>query len=121
MFHKDAPIQVDDEKLKDTFHRQVEQLAYTTSLISLIQGSAELITLLSCGRRTLGNGREGVGNAHQRDAARQDDLEHPDEETAWHRGFDPGASGRPEWLNPTAGQIDVPQEPSQVSRDHWSG
>ena len=45
MFNKDAPIQVDDERLKDTFHRQVEQPAYTTSLISLIQGSAELITL----------------------------------------------------------------------------
>ena len=45
MFNKDAPIQVDDEKLKDTFHRQVEQPAYTTSLISLIQGSAELLTL----------------------------------------------------------------------------
>ena len=45
MFNKDAPVQVDDEKLKDTFHRQVEQPAYTTSLISLIQGSAELITL----------------------------------------------------------------------------
>ena len=47
MFNKDAPIpgQFDDEKLKDTFHRQVEQPAYTTSLLSLIQGSAELITL----------------------------------------------------------------------------
>ncbi len=46
MFNKDAPIkQFDDETLKDTFHRQVEQPAYTTSLISLIQGSAELITL----------------------------------------------------------------------------
>ena len=41
MFNK----QDDDEKLKDTFHRQVEQPAYITSLISLIQGSAELITL----------------------------------------------------------------------------
>ena len=47
MFNKNAPIPAhdDDEKLRDTFHRQVEQPAYMTSLISLIQGSAELITL----------------------------------------------------------------------------
>ena len=52
MFNKNAPIpkqvddeKLDDEKLKDMFHRQVEQPAYVTSLISLIQGSAELITL----------------------------------------------------------------------------
>ena len=47
MFSERPPIpsQVDEEKLKDTFHRQVEQPAYTTSLISLIQGAAELITL----------------------------------------------------------------------------
>ena len=47
MFNENAPIpmQHDDEKLKDTFHRQVEQPAYVTSLISGIQGSAELINL----------------------------------------------------------------------------
>lgn len=39
MFNEDAPVpkQFDDEKLKDTFHRQVEQPAYTLSLISLVQ------------------------------------------------------------------------------------
>ncbi len=47
MFNEHGPIPntVHDEKLQDTFHRQVQQPAYTTSLISLIQGAAELITL----------------------------------------------------------------------------
>jgi hypothetical protein len=47
MFNKNARVskQFDDEELKDTFHRQVEQPAYILSLISLVQGAAELTTL----------------------------------------------------------------------------
>lgn len=47
MFNKNArvPKMFDDDTLKDTFHRQVEQPAYITSLISLVQGAAELTTL----------------------------------------------------------------------------
>ena len=47
MFSAERPIgaHVEDEELRETFHRQVEQPAYTLSLISLLQGAAELTTL----------------------------------------------------------------------------
>ena len=47
MFNKNPPVPhaFDDEKVKDTFHRQVEQPAYTTSLISLVQAASELTVL----------------------------------------------------------------------------
>ncbi len=47
MFNKNPPVPHahDDEKMKDTFHRQVEQPAYTTSLISLVQAASELTVL----------------------------------------------------------------------------
>jgi hypothetical protein len=47
MFNKNPPVPhaFDDEKMKDTFHRQVEQPAYTTSLISLVQAASELTAL----------------------------------------------------------------------------
>lgn len=47
MFSKTPPVPraFDDEKMKDTFHRQVEQPAYTTSLISLVQAASELTVL----------------------------------------------------------------------------
>ena len=47
MFSKTPPVPraFDDEKIKDTFHRQVEQPAYTISLISLVQAASELTVL----------------------------------------------------------------------------
>ena len=47
MFNKNPPVPhgFDDEKMKDTFHRHVEQSAYTTSLISLVQAASELPVL----------------------------------------------------------------------------
>ncbi len=49
MFNKDSKFRGmwDEEQMKDTFHRQVEQPAYTTSLISIIQAAAELTALYS--------------------------------------------------------------------------
>ena len=47
MFDKDSrvPKQHDDETIKDTFRRQVELPAYSTSLISIVQAVSELSTL----------------------------------------------------------------------------
>ena len=47
MFNKQSRASecFDENELKDTFHRQVEQPAYLTSLISLVQGAAELLVL----------------------------------------------------------------------------
>ena len=47
MFNKDSRFRNfwSDDKLKNTFQKQVAQRAYTTSLISLVQSAAELTTL----------------------------------------------------------------------------
>jgi len=47
MFSRNPPAldYFSEAQMKDTFHRQVEQPAYTTSLLSLIQSSTELIPL----------------------------------------------------------------------------